>query len=119
MASHLLEHALAFDPVGRDRLAVGIVQRRDVDMALDASRLHLVALEHREIPIEIVAMRQPHGADRSALTVMARRASEFFRRMLQYDLLEVRMRAKRLRRILQALLVDLPMPTLASIHPRH
>src|ERR1700737_1207085 len=44
---------------------------------------------------------------------VTRRASEFFRRMLQDDLLEVRMGAKRLGRILETLLVDAHMTALA------
>src|SRR6267378_536707 len=87
-------------------------------MTLDASRLHLVALEQREIPIEIVAMRQTHGANRRTLTVVTRRASEFFRRMLQDDLFEIWMSAERLGRIFEALLVDAHMTALASIDPR-
>src|SRR5208337_5102371 len=104
-ASHLLEHALALDPVCRDRFAGGVVERAHVDMALDASRLHLVAAQHRRIPIRIVAMREPHGTDRGSLPIMTWRASEFVGRMLQYDLIEVGMGTERLGRILEALLV--------------
>ncbi len=117
-ASRLLEHPFPLDPVRRDRFASRVVQRADVDMALDASGLHLGAPEHRRIPIRIVAMRHPHRAHRRPLSVVTRRASEFVGRMLQYDLIEVAVRAKRLGRILEALLVGAHMTALASIDPR-
>src|SRR5580704_18425827 len=88
-------------------------------MALDASRLHLVTAQHRRIPIRIVAMREPHRADRGPLPVVAGRASELVRRMLQYDLIEVGMRTKRLGRILEALLVGAHVAALTSIDPRY
>src|SRR5258708_804347 len=87
-------------------------------MALDASGLHLVAAQHRRIPIRIVAMRETHRTDRRPLPVVTRRASEFVGRMLQYDLIEVTMRAKWLGKILEALFVGAHVAALTSIDAR-
>ena len=82
-ASHLLESALALDPVDRDLLVVLVAQRADVDVALDASRLHFVPLQQRMVPMLVVAVRHRDGIDRGPLTLVARSASGLLGRMLQ------------------------------------
>ena len=63
-------------------------------------------------------MREPHRADRGSLPVVTRRASELVGRMLQDDLIEIWMRAERLGRVLEALLVGAHVAALASIDSR-
>src|SRR5260370_20652795 len=89
-----------------------------MDMAVDTLRWDVVAAQHRRIPMRMVAMREAPRADRRPLPVVTRSASEFVGRMLQHDLIEVAMRAKRFGRILEALLVGAHVAALASIHPR-
>src|SRR5437879_2699787 len=74
--SHLLENALAANPLIRDLLIVRSLQRTNIDVALDTSRLHRVALEQRTVPVLDIAMRHLHRIDGWALSLMAGSASE-------------------------------------------
>src|SRR5579885_1621326 len=116
VTSHLLEEPLALDPVCGDLLAVLVAQRPDIDMALDAARLLLRPPEQRMLPVLDVAMRHRDRIDRGPLPFVTGSAAELVGRMVADDRFVVRMGAKRLRRILEAVLVDSHMARLAAVH---
>src|SRR5580700_4491626 len=105
VATHLLEHPLALDPMRRQHIALGVAQRSHIDVAGDASRLHLGAGQELLLPEFDLAVRHRRRVDRRSLAVVTGGAAQLVGRMLKDDLFVIGMGAEGLSSVFEAALV--------------